>query len=179
MARQHSAHAPTVGISQGIQSLILRHGQALGVDDTWNNPQYEGHPVTPHENYPVVNVSWNDAKAFCVWLSRKEGRTYRLPTDREWSVAVGLGRESGRTPAMKEIQGGKVYPWGTSWPPPTGSGNYASALGVDNSASATPVGNFNANQFGRALLLECEARSISRALAANKNTLKNEFCVSG
>lgn len=34
---------------------------------------------------PVANVSWENAKAFCEWLSKKEGRTYRLPTGHEWS----------------------------------------------------------------------------------------------
>src|SRR5262249_20854156 len=40
-----------------------------------------GFPRT--DEHPVTNVSWNDAVAFCKWLSRKEGRTYRLPTEAE------------------------------------------------------------------------------------------------
>jgi formylglycine-generating enzyme len=40
---------------------------------------------------PVVNVSWNDAVAFCKWLSRKEGKIYRLPTEAEWECACRAG----------------------------------------------------------------------------------------
>ncbi len=39
------------------------------------------------DDHPVVNVSWNDAVAFCRWLSSKEGATYRLPTEAEWEYA--------------------------------------------------------------------------------------------
>ncbi|HZZ28871.1 MAG TPA: SUMF1/EgtB/PvdO family nonheme iron enzyme [Pirellulales bacterium] len=42
-------------------------------------------------NHPVVNVSWNDAHAFCQWLSKKEGRKYRLPTEAEWEYAARAG----------------------------------------------------------------------------------------
>ena len=39
------------------------------------------------DEHPVVNISWNDAVAFCKWLSGKEGKTYRLPTEAEWEYA--------------------------------------------------------------------------------------------
>ena len=46
---------------------------------SWQNP-----PFDQADDRPVVLVSWRDAVAFCQWLSRKEGRAYRLPTEAEW-----------------------------------------------------------------------------------------------
>ena len=53
---------------------------------SWRNVGFE-----QTDEHPVVNVSWNDAVAFCKWLSHKEGKTYRLPTEAEWEYACRAG----------------------------------------------------------------------------------------
>jgi formylglycine-generating enzyme required for sulfatase activity len=135
------------------------------VDESWKSPGF-----TQGDTHPVVNVSWNDSVAFCRWLTdteRKAGRLkadqeYRLPTDTEWSYAVGIGdRETGSNPKEKDGRLKDVYPWGTSWPPPSGAGNYADATFSgenllnrsisgysDGYAAASPVGSFKANAYG-------------------------------
>ena len=60
----------------------------FGFDEkySWRNAGFE-----QTDEHPVVNVSWNDAVAFCKWLSLKEGKTYRLPTEAEWEYACRAG----------------------------------------------------------------------------------------
>jgi hypothetical protein len=48
----------------------------------------------PGEDMPVVNVSWNDAVAYCEWLSERTGYRYRLPSKTEWEYAARAGSDS-------------------------------------------------------------------------------------
>ena len=70
-------------------------GKTWGQDPAinWQNP---GNPPgwKLADDQPVVCVSWNDAVAFCSWLSNKEGRSYRLPTEAEWEYACRAGTQT-------------------------------------------------------------------------------------
>ncbi len=111
----------------GMSSAVTQNGFKLK-EMSWKAPGFQQGP-----DHPVVGVSWEDANQFCAWLTRKERsegtmptfQSYRLPTDREWSRAVGIEHEAGNTPEERSGKIRGVYPWGEGFPPPNDIGNYA------------------------------------------------------
>lgn len=124
--------------------------ESRGVDSRWKGVVFElskaKYTIKNDAEHPVVNVSWEDATAFCAWLGRKDGKTYRLPTDHEWSCAVGVGdQENARdTPEAKDC---KVpgFPWGAGYPPARDRvGNYWDAtVVVKGETESTDLGSYN------------------------------------
>jgi len=60
-------------------------------------------PPFGQEQWPVVNVTYDDALAFAAWRSKRDGVTYRLPSEQEWEYAARNGER------------GDLYPWGPEW----------------------------------------------------------------
>ncbi len=83
-------------------ALYARYVAATGAPAPlrWRGPQ----PPSELHTHPVVDVSWEEAVAFCAWLSDECGLGFRLPSEAEWERAArGLD--------------GRTFPWGDSFDP--------------------------------------------------------------
>jgi formylglycine-generating enzyme required for sulfatase activity len=101
---QHTVELSEYSI--GKYPVTNREYQAFLRDAKYKTPRgWEGDQF-PNEKggHPVVNVSWEDASAYCQWLSAKTGKTYRLPTEAEWEKAA-------------RGEDGRIYSWGNEFDP--------------------------------------------------------------
>ncbi len=90
---------------------------------TWHSPSIVDTP-----DHPAAYLTWEDAKTFCAWISDKEGRTYRLPTEAEWEYAC---------------RAGTTTPYHTGETLPEQQANF-----LDGNALRTRVRTFAPNQLG-------------------------------
>jgi formylglycine-generating enzyme required for sulfatase activity len=99
------------------------------------------------DNHPVVNVTWNDAVAFCKWLSKKEGRDYDLPYEAEWEFACRAGtttRYHGGDDAESLVKVGNVADASHKAKFP----EVKTIKGYDGYVFTAPVGKFKPNAWG-------------------------------
>jgi len=79
----------------------------------WKDPAFS----SPRQ--PVVGVTWDEAAAFCDWLTTAAGGKWRLPSEAEWEFAMSGGFPSPRTPWGDEVPPGEIpegplaAPWET------------------------------------------------------------------
>jgi formylglycine-generating enzyme required for sulfatase activity len=111
-----------------------------------NSPSNWGHPGQTSE-HPAVNVSWSDATAFCDWLSRKEQKRYRLPSEAEWEYACRAGTATkyyNGNDYERQFEVGNVEDASLRRETYEGHGPAAD----DGFAFTAPVGKFRPNGFG-------------------------------
>jgi sulfatase modifying factor 1 len=111
---------------------------------SWANP---GFPQS--DDHPVLNVTWLDAVAMAQWLSRTEGRRYRLPTEAEWEYACRAGTDTrypnGNDPQrLPEIANSFDASSATYWP----QWHAFAQPRSDGYAFTAPVGRFAPNAWG-------------------------------
>jgi formylglycine-generating enzyme required for sulfatase activity len=101
------------------------------------------------DDHPVANVTWNDAVALANWLSKIEGRRYRLPTEAEWEYTCRAGSRgrysSGDDPqALTAIANTFDQDAVAHWP----KWRSFALPGKDGHAFTAPVGSYAPNAFG-------------------------------
>ena len=73
-------------------SVIIFRGKIIpGDGKKWRHGVSESRRPLSEQNHPVLHVSWNDAVAYCEWLSKQTGKKFRLPMEAEWEYACRAG----------------------------------------------------------------------------------------
>jgi formylglycine-generating enzyme required for sulfatase activity len=133
---------PSGGFGIDFATGEIRQNPAI----TWRAPGFPAY--VPDDSHPIMLVSWDDAEAFCAWLSARDGRRYRLPTEAEWEYAARAGTTTrfaggdddesvrGMANAADADLRHVLAParWAASW--------------HDGFAYTAPVGRFRPNAFG-------------------------------
>lgn len=115
----------TVAEKNGKGSGMANKTRRASPEYHWKNPGFE-----QSSQHPVTNIVGPDAEAFCRWLSKKDGKRYRLPTEAEWEYACRAGSSTSRHFAEKEPVEGWMW------------------FAANADAETQPIGGKRANPFG-------------------------------
>lgn len=77
---------------------------------------------------PVVEVTWNDARAYSEWLRQRTGKAYRLPTEAEWEKAA-------------RGEDGQLWPWGNDWDPVLANWPWRGPVATESVGRHSPAGD--------------------------------------
>jgi sulfatase modifying factor 1 len=140
----------------GYRTLAEREKVGGGVDEKgwrWIEGLYWDKPGIPQTDaHPVVQVAWEDAAAFCKWLTTKERRRYDLPTEAQWEYACRAGTETayswGDDPAEGRFYANMLDDAADRWLKPLTGGVDDRCPYDDGYAATAPVGRFRPNPWG-------------------------------
>ncbi len=126
-------------------AYVRQTGVGVAPEAGWTLAPIGQVPPAGKEDLPVTGVSWDEATAYCRWLSGRTNRAYRLPTEAEWEKAASWGAagpkpesmEAGETSAVLDPAGKRVYPWGNEFDTARCNGLPA------NAGRPTPVGQYS------------------------------------
>lgn len=92
----------------------------------WRHPAGPSSTITGKQDHPVVQMSWNDAREYCGWLSNRSGFQFDLPTEARWEYAAAGAR-------------GRIWSFGN---------NYEEGMANAQGSDTSPVASFPPNEFG-------------------------------
>ncbi len=129
-------------------AYVRQTGMGVAPEAGWMLAAVGQVPPAGKENLPVVGVSWDEAMAYCRWLSQCTNRHYRLPTEAEWEKAAswapaastnqpGPQGDDAAVRAERDSASPRLYPWGNDFDPTRCNGLPA------NVGRPTPVGHYS------------------------------------
>ncbi len=110
---------------------------------SWRSPGFD-----QKDDRPAVLIDHGDAVAFCEWLSRKEGRTYRLPTEAEWEYACRAGTTTSYSFYNGVLGYQKINASDRSLAAAYAGQRYQTGGWNDGFAFTAPVGHYPPNDWG-------------------------------
>lgn len=102
-----SGQFTTGALGRGARQVTLTRPFLMGVTEVtradYSSVMGLAAVPTAEANLPAVNVTWDDAKAFCARLSKRDGRVYDLPTEAQWEYACQAGQLAPFDPALADV----------------------------------------------------------------------------